>query len=102
LTFVSRKLVAFLSAALSCCCVTGETGAWPNTDFVSCLVSCALLGPVSKQATPKDAAHTIENLFMFTALVVLIIVDVNRHMAAGALQTCARLGSFDKEKTPNC
>jgi hypothetical protein len=22
-------------------------------------------------------------------------------MAAGALQTCARLGSFDKEKTPN-
>src|SRR6266851_8125718 len=32
----------------------------------------------------------------------LIIIHANQHiLAAGALQICARLGQFDKEKTPN-
>jgi hypothetical protein len=29
------------------------------------LISCALMGPVSKPARPNEVAHKIENLFMF-------------------------------------
>jgi hypothetical protein len=49
---------------LSCSWVTGATIAWPDADLVSCLVSCARLGPASKQAAPSHAAHLTDDLFM--------------------------------------